>query len=113
MRRTNTSKVYRSDIVNQKNTRVFQILTENIPGSSIKCTGKPRIERINSPPDQLEKLKKNIASNKLSPIAKQNKIRRLLGFCFVCGEIPEFFMIYDCNGVQKIDIEHLKTSKYD
>ena len=45
-----------------------------------------------------------IASNRFSPSAKRNKIGRLLGFCSVCGTIPEYFMIYNCgDGVQKLE----------
>ena len=51
----------------------------------------------------MEQLKKDLGSNKFSPSAKQNKIGRLLGFCSVCGSIPEFFMIYSCDGVQKLE----------
>ena len=75
---------------------------ENVPGSTIKCTGKPRIERINALPDLLEKLKQDLANNKFSS-AKNNKINRLTGFCSVCRDIPEFFMIYDCGDVQKME----------
>ena len=91
---------------------------ENVPGSTIKCTGKPRIERINPPPELLEKLKKDLASNKLSPSAKNNKINRVTGFCSVCHGIPEFFMIYSCDGVSKIErycgpcLEKEKDRKY-
>ena len=47
----------------------------------------------------LEKLKQDLANNKFSS-AKNNKINRLTGFCSVCRDIPEFFMIYDCGDVQ-------------
>jgi hypothetical protein len=76
---------------------------ENVPGSTIKCTGKPRIEPINPPADLLEQLKKDLASNKLSPSARRNKIGRTTGFCSVCGGLPTHFMIYDCSGVQKLE----------
>ena len=79
-------------------------LTQNVPGSTIKCTGKPRIEPINTPTDLLEKLKEDLASNRFSPSAKQNKIGRLLGLCITCGGVPEFFMIYNCgDGVSKLE----------
>ena len=90
----------------------------NIPGSTIMTTGPPRIEPINPPPDLLEQLRKDVASNKFSPSAKNNKINRLTGFCSVCHDIPEFFMIYSCNGVQKIErycgpcLEKEKVRKY-
>ena len=96
-----------------------QSIFENIPGSSIKCQSPARIERINPPADQLEKLKKELASNKLSPSAKLNKINRLTGFCSVCRDIPTYFMIYDCGNVQKIErycsscLEQEKTKKYN
>lgn len=91
---------------------------ENVPGSTIKCTGKPRIERINPPADLLEQLKKDLASNRFSPSAKNNKINRVTGFCSVCHDIPEFFMIYSCNGAQKVEryclscLEKEKVRKY-
>ena len=40
------------------------------------CTGKPRIEPINTPPDQLEQLKKDLASNRFSPSAIQSKVNK-------------------------------------
>ena len=93
-------------------------LIENVPGSTIKCTGKARIEPINPPAYLLEKLKKDLASNKFSPSAKNNKINRLTGFCSVCHGIPEYFMIYECNGAQKVErycsscLEKEKVRKY-
>ena len=91
----------------------------NIPGSTIKCSSsKPRIEPINTPPEILQKLRQELASNRLSPSAKLNKIRRITGFCSVCGGVPEFFMIYDCDGVSKIErycspcLEKEKVRKY-
>ena len=93
-------------------------LNENIPGSTIKCTGPPRIEPLNTP-DLQQQLKKDLASNKFSPSAKQNKINRITGFCSVCRGLPEYFMIYDCNGVSKVErycndcLHKEKVRKYD
>ena len=104
-------KVYTNPIPfpsSQSNTAKIETetlsLSETIPGSTIKCSSnKPRIERINTPPEQLEKLNKDLAGSRLSPSAKQNMIRRITGFCSNCGGLPEFFMIYDCSGVQKLE----------
>ena len=80
---------------------------------------KPRLEPINTPTELLEQLKKDIASNRFSASAKRNKIGRLLGFCSVCGTIPEFFMIYICGeGVSRLErycgpcLEKEKTREY-
>jgi hypothetical protein len=71
--------------------KIFQDLQLNALNSLL-------IEPLNTP-DLLQQLKKDLASNKFSPSAKQNKINRITGFCSVCHGLPEYFMIYDCNGV--------------
>ena len=61
-----------------------------------------RIERIDIPPDKLEELN-DLAINRLSPSAKRNLINRATIFCCVCHSIPEYFMIYSCDGAQKVE----------
>jgi hypothetical protein len=121
----NTKKIYTNPMpfpsTAEENPRnnFQENLPENIPGSTIKCTGKASIERINVQPELLEQLKKALASNRLSPSAKQNTMRRITGFCSVCGGLPEFFMIYDCGDSKKLErycsscLEKEKVRIYD
>ena len=66
----------------------------------------------------MEKLNKDLAGNKLSPSAKNNKVRALVGFCSVCGALPTHVMIYDCVGCQVLErycsdcLEKEKDRKY-
>ena len=84
-------------------SRSAEDLTETIPGSTIKCTGKPRIERIKTKEELMEKLNRDLTDKKLSPSCKSNKIRTLVGFCSVCGALPTHIMIYDCGGAQVLE----------
>ena len=45
----------------------------------------------------MEELEKDLASTRFSPSAKQNKIGRLLGFCSVCGGIPDLPKVAACH----------------
>jgi hypothetical protein len=77
---------------------------QTIPGSTIRYNGKgPRIEPIIADPKELEKLNKMLESNRFGPTAKRYRIGRTFGYCSMCQGIPTHLMIYDCDGVAKIE----------
>jgi len=63
---------------------------------------EPILKRIIIPPEELEKLRRHLASKHISPHSKNAMLVNTCGKC-MCGSIPEFKLIYHHDGIRKVE----------
>jgi hypothetical protein len=64
---------------------------------------EPTISKIEISIEQLEKLKRFLNSDKMTPMTKEKKQRELTGICFHCGDIPDYIITKHYEGVTLIE----------
>ena len=82
--------------IDDNNTNSNSLDTTTIPSPA-------KIIPINADKEELENLKKLLASNDSTKKEKAIMIRRITGACVTCAGISEYYLIYDLDGCSKIE----------
>ena len=80
---------------------------------------EPTISKIEISPEDLEKLKRLLQSDRACPWTKETKQRHIVGICSDCGDIPDYIITRYYEGIKKIErycakcLEQEKTKKHN